>query len=55
MKSLMKGLHSTTCGISTVILFMLANSPQITKNQFLLALTVYIYMVLLLIALFKED
>ena len=55
MKQLMQWIHSAICGFATVALLLMATSQHITKNQFLLALTVYIYMVLLLIALFKEE
>jgi len=55
MKDFMKWLHMVVCGVSTIFLIMMACSRFVTKDQFLLALFVYIYMILLAVALFKEE
>ena len=55
MKDFMKWLHMVVCGVSTVFLIMMTCSPKVTKDLFVLALVVYIYMILLAVALFKED
>jgi hypothetical protein len=55
MKVLVKWAHMVLCLFSTVALIGIGNSPLITKDQFICALFVYSYMILLLIALFKED
>ncbi len=55
MRSLTTWVHGVICVFATVILLAMASSPHITKNQFLFALTVYIYMILLLIGLIKEE
>lgn len=55
MTTLMKWIHMVICGAATAIVIGLANSPLITKNEFIGALFVYLYIILLLIALFKKD
>ena len=55
MKELMKWIHMVICLFLTFFLIGLANSPLITKQEFIGALFVYLYMVVLLIVLFKED
>lgn len=55
MKQIMKFIHTAICVFSTFALIGIATSPQITKDQFIGALFVYLYMICLLIALFKED
>ena len=55
MKELMKWIHMVVCLFLTFSLIGFANSPSITKDEFIVALFVYLYTVVLLIALFKED
>ena len=55
MKELMKWIHMVVCLLLTFSLIGIVNSPLITKDEFCGALFVYLYMVVLLIALFKED
>jgi hypothetical protein len=55
MKDFMKWLHMVVCMIATVLLLIIAGATNVTKDQFILALVIYIYMILLSIALFKED
>lgn len=55
MKDLMKWVHMVMCFFATATLIGTAISPHITKDQFVGALFVFIYMILIAIALFKED
>lgn len=55
MKYLMIWLHGVLCILGTVVLLVLISTPCVTKDQFIGALFVYIYMILLLIGLIKED
>lgn len=43
------------CVFLLAVLIGMANSPVITKGDFIGAMFVYAYMVLLLIALFEKD
>ena len=55
MKDFMKWLHMVVCMISTMLLLAMAGATNVTKDQFILALVIYIYMILLAVALFKEN
>ena len=55
MKDFMKWLHMVVCTVSTVFLIMMAGSPKVTKDLFVLALVIDIYLILLAVALFKEE
>lgn len=55
MKAIMKWVHMVICFFLTAALIGIANSPKITKDQFIGVLFVYFYMISLLIALFKDD
>ena len=55
MKDFMKWLHMTICAIATIILLIMMGATHVTKDQLILGLFIYIYMILLLIALFKEE
>ena len=55
MKELMKWLHMTLCIFAVAVICGMAVSSHITKDQFIGGLFVFIYMILIAIALFKED
>jgi len=55
MKDLMKWLHMILCIFSAAALIGMASSTNVTKNMFIGALFVFVYMVLIMVALFKED
>ena len=55
MKQIMKWIHLLVCVFSTFALIGIANSHQITKDQFIGAFCMYTYMICLLITLFKKD
>lgn len=55
MKELMKWVHFVVCILSTFVLIGAMGSSLVSKDEFIGALFVYLYMVVLLIALFKEE
>ena len=54
MKDLMKWLYVILCVFAFVVLFGMAKSPHVTKDQFVDALF-GLYMILIVVALFKKD
>jgi Ca2+/Na+ antiporter len=55
MKAIMTWLHMVICILATVAFFTMAGSPHISKDQFIIVLVVYTYMILILIALLKDN
>ena len=54
MKDLMKWLYVILCVFVLAVLFGMAKSPHVTKDQFVDALF-GLYMILIVVTLFKED
>ena len=54
MITVLAWINSILCLFGIAVLIGLANSPSITKDQFIVGLFVWVYMVLISIALIKS-